>query len=90
MTTAIVVHKVADYDAWRARYDAFEDERQASGVTDQEVYRAQDDPGLVIVRHDFSDRAAADAFFSSTELQQAMGEAGVDPSSVQIHFADKA
>lgn len=90
MTTAIVFHRVADYDLWRATYDAFEDAQQAFGITHQEVFRAQDDPELVIVRHDFADRAAADAFFSSTELEQAMGEAGVDPSSVQIHVAERA
>ena len=89
MTTAIVVHRVADYDAWRATYDAFEDRQRAFRVTHQEVLRGQDDPGLVIVRHDFADRASADAFFGSAELKQAMGDAGVDASSVQIHFADR-
>jgi hypothetical protein len=45
---------------------------------------------LVSVRHDFADRAAADAFFGSAELQQGMTEAGVDTATVQIHLAERA
>jgi quinol monooxygenase YgiN len=90
MTTAIVLHRVADYDTWRPVYDSLDEVRAAAGVTDQQVLRSQDDPNLVIVRHDFTDRAAAEAFFASPELKQGMTEAGVDTSSLQIHLADPA
>jgi quinol monooxygenase YgiN len=90
MTTAIVLHRVADYEAWRPAYDSVEDARQAAGVTHQEVLRSEDDPNLVIVRHDFSDRAAADAFFANTELKQAMVAGGVDIPTLQIHLAGPA
>ena len=90
MTTAIVLHRVADYELWRPEYDAIDDTRKAAGVTHQEVLRSQDDPHLVIVRHDFADRAAADAFFGGAELKQAMTQAGVDVSTLQIHLADPA
>jgi len=90
MTTAIVLHRVADYDTWRRVYDALDDTRAAAGVTRQEVLRSQDDADFVIVRHDFANRAAADAFFGGAELKQAMTEAGVDVSTLQIHLADPA
>lgn len=90
MTTAIVLHRVADYDSWRPVYDSLGRARSAAGVTDQHVLRSQDDPNLVIVRHDFADRAAAEAFFGSAELEQGMAEAGVDASTVQIHLTDPA
>jgi quinol monooxygenase YgiN len=90
MTTAIVLHKVADYDTWRPVYDGLDDARDAAGVVHHEVLRSQDDPKLVIVRHDFTDRAAADSFFASTALAQGMAEAGVDVSTVQIHLTDPA
>jgi quinol monooxygenase YgiN len=88
MTTAIALHRVADYDTWRPVYDSLEDVRVAAGVTHQEVLRSQDDPNLLIIRHDFADRAAADSFFASPELEQGMTEAGVDPSTLQIHLTD--
>jgi len=90
MTTAIVLHRVADYDAWRPVYDNLDDTRNAGGVTHQEVLRSQDDADFVIVRHDFLNRAAADAFFAGTELKHAMTEAGVDVTTLQIHIADLA
>jgi hypothetical protein len=90
MTTSIIVHRVADYDAWRAVYDAFGDEQDAGGVEHRAVWRSQDDPNLVIVHHDFADRATADAFLGGDKLKDAMGRAGVDESSLQIYLTDPA
>lgn len=90
MTTAIALHRVADYDSWRPVYDSLDQARSAAGVTGQQVLRSQDDPNFVIVRHDFTDRAAAEAFFASPELEQGMAEAGVDTSTLQIHFTESA
>lgn len=90
MTTAIALHRVADYDAWRPVYDSLDQARTAAGVTHQQVLRSQDDPNLIIVRHDFADRSAADAFFASPELEQGMAKAGVDTSTLQVHFTDPA
>jgi quinol monooxygenase YgiN len=90
MTTAIALHRVADYDTWRPIYDNLDDARNGAGVTDQEVLRSQDDPNLVIVRHDFTDRASADAFFASPELKQGMAAAGVDLSTFQLHLTEPA
>lgn len=89
MTTTLVVHRVADYDAWRAVYDDFAGAQQTGGVTEQEVFRSEDDPNLVIVRHDFADRATADAFFAGAELKDAMGRAGVDESSLHIYYTER-
>jgi hypothetical protein len=90
MTTAIVLHRVADYESWRPAYDGLDDTRTAAGVTHQEVLRSKDDPNLVIVRHDFANPAAADAFFANTELKQAMARGGVELSTLQIHLAEPA
>ena len=69
MTTAIALHRVVDYDTWRPVYDSLYQARNAAGVTGQQVLRSHADPHLVIVRHDFADRAAAQACFASPELQ---------------------
>jgi quinol monooxygenase YgiN len=88
MTTAIVLHRVADYDTWRPIYDGLDDARDAAGVLHHEVLRSEDDANLVIVRHDFTDRPAAESFFASAELKQGMEAAGVDTATIQVHFAD--
>lgn len=68
-------HQVADYDAWRKAYDAFD---QASlGVRANAVYQDVDDPNHVTVWHDFDDRASAESFTTSETLKTVMVEAGV-------------
>lgn len=90
MTTAIITHRVADFDTWKPAYDGFGEARDEAGVTHDEVLRSADDPQLVIVRHDFPDRDAADRFFGRDDLRRAMAEGGVDPETVQIHLAEPA
>ena len=68
-------HQVADYDAWRKVYDAFD--RGALGVRQHAVYRSVDDPNDITVWHDFDDPATAESFTNSDELKAAMTEAGV-------------
>ena len=68
-------HQVADYDAWRKGYDAFD--RASLGVRSDAVYRSVGDPNEVTVVHDFDDRAAAEAFAGSDDLKAGMAEAGV-------------
>jgi quinol monooxygenase YgiN len=68
-------HQVADYDAWRKAYDAFE--RESLGVRAQAVYQDVGDPNSITVWHDFDDRKAAESFAGSDALKSAMTEAGV-------------
>lgn len=67
--------QVADYDAWRKVYDAFD--RGSLGVRQDAVCRRVDVPNEITVWHDFDDRATAESFASSDELRPAMTEAGV-------------
>ena len=68
-------HQVADYDAWRKTYDAFE--RESLGVRQHAVSRSVTDSNEVTVVHDFDDRATAESFAGSEDLKAAMTEAGV-------------
>ena len=68
-------HQVADYDAWRQIYDAFE--RESLGVRSHAVYRTLDDLDEITVWHDFDDLEAAEAFVGSDELKATMAKAGV-------------
>jgi hypothetical protein len=76
--TAMVQHRVADYDKWRKAYDGFAGVQKAGGVTRQSVYRATDDPSNLLVMHGFATAADAEAFLASTELRNAMRQAGVE------------
>jgi heme-degrading monooxygenase HmoA len=90
MPTSFVLHRVADYDAWRAVYDGVADVQRAGGVTDQAVYRAAGDPDNVLVMHRFSSLGEAQAFFDSPELRQAMERAGVDEASLRVELYEEA
>ena len=80
-------HQVADYDAWRKVYDAFD--RESLGVRGHAVYQTLDDPNEVTVWHDFDDGAAAESFAGSDDLKATMAEAGV-VSAPNIWFTTEA
>ena len=75
--TAVIQHRVADYDTWRKAYDGFADVQKAGGVTRQSVYRAAGDPNSVLIMHGFATTADAEKFLAGAELRDAMQRAGV-------------
>lgn len=74
---AVITHPVADYDKWRAAYDALLPMRKAAGMTDAQVLRGADDPNMVTLIHAFKTLEGAQSLFASPELKQAMQAAGV-------------
>jgi len=54
------------------------------------VYRAEGDPNLVMVSHQFPDISAAHDFFASPALRDAMRRAGVEEGTVRIEFFEDA
>ena len=75
--TAVIQHRVADYDLWRKTYDGFADAQKAGGVTRQSVYRLTDDPSTVLIMHGFATKADAEKFLASAELRDGMRQGGV-------------
>jgi len=90
VTISFVLHRVADYDAWRRVYDSVGDVQRQGGVTDHAVYRAEGDSNNVLVMHQFGSSQEAHSFFESPELRQAMQDAGVDSGSLRLEFYDEA
>ncbi len=88
MVRMFVRHTVADYDAWRTEYDAFEDTRQSAGVTGTGVYRNAMDRNEVTAYHDFDSLEAAQALAGSNDLREAMGRAGV-VGAPQVWFTEQ-
>jgi quinol monooxygenase YgiN len=77
MATMFVRHTVSDYKNWRKIYDEFASVQKAKGVTAESVYQAADNPNDVTVIHEFASVEAAQAFAQSSELKNAMRNAGV-------------
>jgi quinol monooxygenase YgiN len=88
-TVALIRHRVADYDAWKAVYDEFAPTQAEHGVRAHQVLRSTDDPNDIIVIHTFDSAGEAQAFFAMPELMQAMSQAGVKADTVTISYFDE-
>ena len=77
MAMSVVLHRVADYDAWRQVYDSVADLQKAGGVTAESVHRKAGDRDNVLVIHEFETVGEAQKFFANPELLAAMQRAGV-------------
>jgi hypothetical protein len=88
-TTALVLHRVSDYDGWRTVYDSVDEIRRKGGVTATEVFKPAVGDNLVAVTHEFETPEAARAFFENEELKGAMERGGVDRASLQLHLLER-
>jgi len=77
MAIALILHRVADYDAWRKVYDSVADMQKEGGVTKESVHRMADDPDNVLVIHHFDSVATAKAFLARANLKDAMQRGGI-------------
>jgi quinol monooxygenase YgiN len=89
MATMFVRHTVSDYKNWRKVYDEFASVQKAKGATAESVYRAADNPNDVTVIHEFASVEAAQSFAQSSELKNAMRNAGV-VGAPTIWFTNRA
>ena len=89
MITVLIYHRVADYHAWQAEYDRILTGPLASDVRSYQVWRGQDDPNLVILAETYESREVAEAAFANPALPEVISNAGVDMSSMQVHYLDE-
>jgi hypothetical protein len=89
MIRVFVRHTVADYGRWKQEYDAFDEQRRATGVRDDAVFQSTDDPNDVTVWHDFDSLEDAQAFTSSDALMQVLAKAGIQ-GEPEIWFVTEA
>ena len=74
--TVIVSLRVADFDNWKAEFDADVSSRQAAGI-DAKAYQNIDDPDNPIAIGTAPSKEAFIAFFTRPEMQQIQKDAGV-------------
>ena len=86
--TTLIYHRVADYDAWKSAYERVLDSPLGAAVRSYEVWRGLDDPNLVILAETYESREAAEAAFAQPELPAAIADAGVEMSSMQVHYLE--
>ena len=70
--------RVADFDSWLPKFDAFASAN--ASILSYQVWRGADDPNLVVLLETFESREAADAILGDPGLQDAMADDGVDLS----------
>lgn len=72
-----VIHKVADYDAWKKVFDEHESGRIAEGISTIVVARNLDDPSEVAVSFSAADLEILKQHLEKPEIKEAMQQAGV-------------
>lgn len=90
MAVCSVLHRVADYDAWRRGHDRVHDVQRELGGDGPAVYTAEDDPNNLLVMQEFRSSQEAHSLFENPHNREVMQYAGVDVGSLRLEFYDPA
>ena len=77
MNHLLIRHKVADFTKWKAAYDAHVSARENAGLKELHLLRNADRMDEVVILFEVRDVGKAREFANSTELREAMQNAGV-------------
>lgn len=77
MAFLLIRHKVKDFVAWKAGYDAHQPQRTEAGLTEHYLLRGADDANEVVLLFEARDLERARAFATSADLREKMQEVGV-------------
>ena len=89
MTVMVVRHKVRDFAAWRAAFEAHEPVRRDAGLANARLFRTHGSADEVALVLDVEDITRAKEFAASPELKSAMTAAGVIDKP-DVFFLDPA
>lgn len=89
LITALVYHRVADFDAWKRSFDEVVTSPLHGAVRSTAVWRSQDDPNLVVLCERYDSREAAEATVTNPAALEAMATAGVDTTTLRIEYFDE-
>jgi quinol monooxygenase YgiN len=73
----LIIHEVADYQAWKAVFDSAAGIRQAAGERSYQVLKYETEPNKIVHFSAWTSIADAKAFFESPKLVKIREEAGV-------------
>ncbi len=77
MPHVLIIHEVADYEAWKKVFDGAAAIRRDAGERTYQVLRYASDSNKVVHFSTWTSHAAAKAFFESPRLVQIRKDAGV-------------
>ena len=77
MITVLVRHEVADYPAWKARFDSAFDYRHQHGECSCRIYHSAGNVNDLTLLFEWDSLDRARAFMASDELKSRMAAAGV-------------
>ena len=77
MEHVLIIHEVADYEAWKKVFDGAAAMRREAGERSYQVLRYQDDPNRIVHFSVWPSIDDAKRFFESPRLVQIRKEAGV-------------
>jgi len=77
MAHLLIKHKVKDYPAWKKVFDGFIDTRKAGGEKTYQILHTDNDRNNLVTLFEWDSLENAKKFTSSSELKEAMGNAGV-------------
>ncbi|MCH7586093.1 MAG: hypothetical protein IH941_13210 [Acidobacteria bacterium] len=73
----IISYQVADFDAWKAVFDANEQGRQKQGYVGHHINRAENDPNSLTIYLAVEDVDSAKTYVTSDDVKSLMEKAGV-------------
>ena len=78
----IAMHKVVDFEKWKASYDEHDSMRRVNGIHNYVIGRGVNDPNMVMVVVKCDDMAKGKAFANDASLKTAMRKGGVTGTPV--------
>ncbi len=82
-------HKVQDYAKWKSAFDGAINMRQAGGEQSYQIFHLWDDANDLVLFFEWDNLDNAKQYFQSTELREAMQQAGVI-GQPEIHITKPA
>jgi quinol monooxygenase YgiN len=77
MPHVLIIHEVADYEAWKKVFDGAASLRKEAGEQSYQVLRYENEPNKIVHFSTWTSLADAKAFFESPRLVEIRKQAGV-------------
>lgn len=89
MAHVFIRHKVHNFDKWKEEFDNFGEFRKSSGEKSFQILRPEGDSDNLHILFEWDTVENAKTFLDSTELKNAMSQAGV-AETPEIRFFNEA
>ena len=88
MAHLLIKHKVKDYPSWKKVFDGFIETRRAGGEKTYQILHPDNEPNTLLALFEWDNLEHAKKFADSSELKNAMGNAGVTDHP-EVYFLEE-